>query len=136
MMSFNLLLKFVILFLFIFPASLVLAADDQTNTSQDAIAERVWPTHGTPLAALIDITTAYAKGKLTDIKGEDKAPVRGEAPLDGATDFSKKYFGERSTFTVFEGGETRWGLAPLSDKFSLNPMTDIMNLEVLLQYKF
>ena len=35
-----------------------------------------------------------------------------------------------------EGDEIMWGLAPSLGKFSLNPIDDIKNLQVLLQYRF
>jgi hypothetical protein len=138
MMASNCVYKFfLLLFLIVSYASLTLAAVDQTKKPQDAISERVWPTYGTPMAASIDISREHTKGILPDINGETRrAPLRGDAPLDGLMDFSQKYFRDNSTFTVFNGAETRWSLAPLSEKFNLNPMTDIRNLEVLLQLKF
>jgi hypothetical protein len=127
---------FILLFLILSHTSLALAALVQTEEPQDAIAERVWPTHGAPMAASIDIAHEFAKEIFTVPDGEKRTPQRGDAPLDGLTDFSQKYFKDTSTFTLFDSAETRWSLAPLSDKFNLNPMTDIRNLEVLLQRKF
>ncbi len=71
-----------------------------------------------------------------DFRSETAARAPREIPPDSFTDFSAKYFHEQWALPFYDTNETKWCLAPLSDKFSFDPMTDIKNLEVLLQYKF
>jgi len=125
------------LFLMVFCTSLAFAASDQTDNKQrDTVAQQVLPTISTPTVALLNITSEYTKECLTDFKEKTKIPMYADPLLEGPTDLLKKDSREQSTFTMFDGGDIRCSVAPLSNKFSLNPIADIMNLEVLLQHKF
>ena len=85
---------------------------------------------------LVDITSEYSQGMHVDFSGEITPPAPKEISLDSQPDFSTKYFREQLTLPFYDSKETKWCIAPLSDKFSFNQMTNIRNLEVLLQYKF
>ncbi len=129
-----------VLFLCMFYASLALAAVDQKSSSQNTNFPWVVPTNGSPVPALTDITTEYSKGMPADFGGKTNAAVRLllAAFPDPSIDPNPaaEYFRDLSTFTFYDDKDTRWNLAPLSDKFTMNPLTDIRNVEVLLQYKY
>jgi hypothetical protein len=125
---------FPVLLLIILSASFVFAAAEQK--SYDNTAGQVCPAKGTPAEALVDITSEYSQGMHVDFSGQATAPAPREIALDSPTDFSSKYFRQQLTLPFYDSKETKWCLAPLSDNFSFNPMTDIRNLKVLLQYKF
>jgi hypothetical protein len=112
----------------------VFAETKQANPSPHNISGRM--ANCTSGEALVDITSEYSQGMHLDFRGKTPAHAPREIPPDSFTDFSAKYFHAPWTLPFYDTKETKWCLSPLSDKFSLDPMTDIRNLEVLLQYKF
>lgn len=125
---------FPVLLLIVLTASFVFAAAEQK--SRDTTAVRACPASGTPAEVLVDITSEYSQGMHADFSGEITAQPPREISLDSPANFSTKYFREQLTLPFYDSKETKWCLAPLSDKFSFNQMTNIRNLEVLLQLKF
>jgi hypothetical protein len=111
----------------------VFAATELTNLSSHATGRM---TNCTSAGALVDITSEYSQEMHWDFKSETIARTTREIPPDSFSDFSAKYFHEPWTLPFYNSKDTKWCLSPLSDKFSFDPMTDIRNLEVLLQYKF
>lgn len=112
------------------------AAAEQTSQSHGIATQRIWAANGLPTSALLDITSEYSKGIHMDFKSETTAtPPREILPDPSPLDFSKKYSGKLPAFTFYNSKETKWSFEPLSDKFSLNPLADIRNVEVFLQYK-
>jgi len=122
----------------IFSASLVFAAADQSNQPHHTAAE----INSTSTATSVDTTSEYTQGVQINFGVQTIAPTHRESFLDTPTDLAAKYFHEPITLPFYNGGKTTWSIASLSDKFSSNPMTDIKNLtdirnvEVLIQFKF
>ncbi len=130
-----------ILLLCTFYASFAFAAvDHQTNPPQNVNTLSLWslPTIGSPVPALIDFTSESFKGLHVNLRSETN---REESPLyapfpDSTADFAAKYFGERSIFTFYDDKDIKWSLIPLSDKFTMKPLTYITNVELLLEFKY
>jgi hypothetical protein len=134
-MKFN---RFPILLFVLLPIILsvspVLSAAERTNPSLPTISGRT--ANCTSTTALIDITSEYSQEMHWDFNSETIARATKKNPPDSFSDFSEKYFHEPWTLPFYDTKETKWCLSPLSDKFSFDPMTDIRNMEVLLQYRF
>jgi hypothetical protein len=136
-MSFNRFSIFFLVLLLIFlSATLVFAESEQPNQSHTTTLGPALPLIGTPMAGFSDITSEYSRGMKMDFGGRiSSLPPRAVSP-DSLTDFSNKYSREPMIFSFSYTEVTKFSISPLSEKFSFNPVTDIRNLEVLLQYKF
>ena len=134
-MSFNrFLLLLPVLFLTILFAFPVFAEAEQ-GQSHDTAAGLTGTVNSAPV--LLDITSECSRGTNPDFKNEKIIPAAPrEFSFDSSMAFSRKYFGSQPALTVYDTRRTSWCLESLSEKLILDPMANIRNLEVMLQYKF
>ena len=126
----------LVLLLILLSATLVFSESEQTNPSHTTTIGLGLPLIGTPTAGFSDITSEYTRGMRMNFGDQITELVPQSVSLDSSTAFSTKYSREPMIFSLYNTEMTRLSLSPLSEKFSFNPVTDIRNLEVLLQYKF
>ena len=137
MMSFNRLPIFLlVLLLTILSASLVFAEAEQTTEAYAATPGQILPLNSAPVAGLANITSEYAQGIRMDFGSQTLPLVAREISLDPRTDIPAPSSHEPFVFSFYQSNEARLGISPMTQRFSFNPITDIMNLEVLVQYKF
>jgi len=127
---------FLVLILIFLSEPLVFAESEQTNQSHTTTMGLALPLIGTPMAGFSDITSEFSRGMKMDFGSQISTLLPRVVSPDSPTDFSNKYSREPMIFSFSYTEVTRFSISPLSEKFSFNPVTDIRNLEVLLQYKF
>jgi hypothetical protein len=125
---------FRVLFLICLSAGPAFAALDQTNHSSSDVDAKARAE--APAPSLLDITHEYSRGVRLDFTCKTDSPSPRETLPDPSTGLFPKRFATPPAFTFYSTEQTAWSLSPLSDKFSLNPLDDIGNLEVLLRYSF
>jgi hypothetical protein len=139
MMSFNKLpLILLVLLLIMLSASLVFAETEQTNPSNTTTTGRLVPLtlNGTTVAGLSDITSDYSRGIRLNFGVQSAALAPGGIIPNLPSDPIKTSSHEPMIFSFYKSEATKLGVSPLSDRFNLNPIADLMNMEVMWQYKF
>jgi hypothetical protein len=130
---FNGLRKIIAVFsLFIFYASASLAASNGMSLPSDTIAQTMHPTNESPITS-VGIDSKFFTGYFTGFRSVITGVEREDMPAGSLNEC----FGETSAITLHKGGDKiTWSLIPSLDKVSLNPIDNIKNLQVLLQYRF
>ncbi len=127
----------IVLFLVICCSSVAAAATKQVDQLTDSFFPTTQPTHNPTTAAGISINDEYFRGFVTDFRSAITAPSRGDMSVGSVKEYLKDYFRGKATVELNKDGEeSRWSLAPSLGKLSLNPLTNIKNMVMLLQYKF
>ncbi len=127
----------MVLFLVICCASLAAAAAKPADRLTDSISPSTRPTIDPTTEAWAVINNPYSTGDVTDFRSAITAPSRGDTSLGPAIEYLKDYFrGTANDARHKEGEESRWSLSPSPGRLSLNPLTDIKNMVMLLQYRF
>jgi hypothetical protein len=131
---FNGLLKYLVAFFLVtIYAPAVLAAANDLSLPSNIIGHTMNLTNPSPIKTSVRNSSEcfpgyFANNKIVSTAMEGK---------DLAFGSMNECFEETAVITLRkEGDEIMWGLAPSLGKFSLNPIDDIKNLQVLLQYRF
>ncbi len=81
----------------------------------------------------VEINTGCFAGYFTKITNTDTALEHRNMPISPESDC----FEEAASIALHKHGSSIiWSLVPLLSKYSLNPIDDIRNMQVLLQYRF
>lgn len=120
-------------FLVMFYASASPAAMNDLSLSSDTIAQTMHATNESPIKASIGINSECFTGYFTNFSSVIIALEHKAMPVGSMN----ACFEETAAITLHKGGDKIiWSLAPSLGRFSLNPIDDIKNLQVLLQYRF
>ena len=118
-------------FLVVFTASL--AAANDPGLPSDASAQATCPTNQSPSELSAGINSDCFSGYHINFKSVISALERKDLPVGPM----KESIEEAVAIALLRDGDTSmWSLAPSLGKISLNPIDDIKNLQVLLQYKY
>jgi len=134
MLPFNNLRKFLTAFFLVtIYASATLAAANDQSLPFNLVTETTNLTNPLPRKTSVWNNSECYPGYFASYKSFATA-VEGEDSPSGSM---KDCFEETAVIALREDGDKiTWGLAPSLGRFSLNPMDDIKNLQVLFQYRF
>src|SRR5574337_1132212 len=120
-------------FLVIFYASASFAAAIDLSLPSDTIAQTIHPTNESPKKISVEINSEFFTGYSTNLKSVIAAQERKDMPVESMNEC----FEETPAISLHKDGDKIiWGLAPSFQRFSLNPIDDIKNLQLLLLYRF
>jgi len=116
-----------------FYASVSLAAADDVSLQSDTIARTMQPTNEPSIKTAAGISSDCFIGCFTNIRSEITVLERKDMPVGSMNES----FEQATSITLRKDGDKIiWSLAPSLDRFSLNPIDDIKNLQVVLKYRF
>jgi len=120
----------VALFLIMICASASLAAANDPGLFS---ALTMHPTNDSPKYISVAINSDCFAGYFTKFTRVSTALEHMDMPISSVSEC----FEETSTITLHKDGDKIiWSLAPSLSKYSLNPIDDIRNIQVLLRYRF
>ena len=125
------LLKYLVaLFLIMIYASVSLAAADDPDLFS---ALTMHPTNDAPQYISVEINSDCFAGYFTKFTSVSTALENRNMPVSSISEC----FEETTAITLHKDGEQIiWTLAPSLIRYSLNPIDDLKNIQVLLRYKF
>jgi hypothetical protein len=120
----------VALFLIMIYASASLAAANDPGLFS---AMTMHPTNDSPKNISVEINSDCFAGYFTKFTSLSTDLEHMDMPISWVSEC----FEETSTITLHKDGDKIiWGLAPSLSRYSLNPIDDIRNIQVLLRYRF
>lgn len=124
---------FAAFFFVVFYASASLAAANDPGSPSDTSAQATRPTNQSPIEISAGINSEWFSGYCTNFKSVISALERKDMPVGQM----KERIEEAVAIALLRDGDNSvWSLAPSLGKISLNPIDDIKNLQVLLQYRY
>ena len=134
MLLFNGLRKYLAAFLLVmFYASVSLAAADDMSLQSDTIAQTMQPTNEPSIKTAAGISSDCFIGCFANIRSEITVLERKDMPVGSMNES----FEQATSITLRKDGDKIiWSLVPSLDRFSLNPIDDIKNIQVVLKYRF
>ena len=122
-----------ILFLVIFSASNSLAASNDLSLLSDTLAKTIYQTNESLIKTPAGINSKCFVGYSINFSSAIDEPDRNDMPFGPVNEC----FEDTAAIALHrDGDQVIWSLAPSLDWFSLNPMDNIKNLRVQLQYRF
>jgi hypothetical protein len=116
-----------------FYASASLAAANDPGLPSDTAAQAALPANKPPSEIVAGINSECFSGYRTNFKIVTSAPEHKDMPVGSM----KESLEETVAIALLrDGDKIMWCLAPSLGKISFNPIDDIKNLQVLLQYKY
>lgn len=109
-----------------------LASANNLRLQSDTIAQTTPPANEIPIETSADINSECFPEYLTNFGSAITVLERKEMPVGSLNECFKK---TAAIALHKDGDKIIWSLAPSLGKFSLNPIDDIKNLQVLLQYR-
>ena len=121
------------IFLVIFCASASVAAANDLSLQSDTNAEAAFPENEPTGQTSEGLTSEYFTEYFENFKITIPAPEHPDMPVSSLSESI-----EESAAIILhkDGDKVIWSLAPSLKKFSLNPIDDINNLQVVLKYRF
>lgn len=118
-------------FLIIFYASASLAASN--DLLSDTFAKTIYQTNESSIKTPVRISSECFVGYSTNFNSAINATERKDTPFGSRSEC----FEDTAAIALHkDGDQVIWSLAPSLDWFSLNPIDNIKNLRVQLQYRF
>jgi hypothetical protein len=119
-------------FLAIFCAFASLAAANDLGVPAHIMAQTVSPTNGSPIMSE-EINSECFTGYVINFRDVNTALDHKNIPFG----YIEECFDETAAIPLhIDGDKIIWSFAPSLDRFSLNPIDDIKNLQVVLKYRF
>jgi hypothetical protein len=119
--------------LVMFFASVSLAAANGPSLPYDTIAQTIRPTNESSIKTSLGMNSRCYTGYFTHPRSVIVDLEHGDMTLESNNDCFK----ETPAIALHKDGDKIiWSLAPSFSKFSFNPIDDIKNLQVMLQYSF
>jgi hypothetical protein len=119
-------------YLVIFYASASLAAANGMSFPSDTIAQSMHPTNESPITS-VGIDSKFFTEYFTSFR----SVIAGVERKDSSVGSMNECFEEIAAISLHKDGDKIiWSVAPSLLRFSLNPIEDIKNLQVLLRYRF
>lgn len=117
-----------------FFASASLAAADDLSLQSDTVSRTMHPTNESPTKISSGINSECFTGYFINLRSVIAAPERKDMPVGSMNEC----FEDTAAITLHKDGDKIiWSLVPsLLGRFSLNPIDDIKNLQVVLKYRF
>ena len=116
-----------------FSAAASFAAVDDPGLPSDAAAQTIHSTNNPPIEISAGINHECFSLYCTSLKNEICAMERRVMPAGSMKETLEQAV---AIALLRDGDKNMWSLAPSLGKISLNPMEDIKNLQVLLQYQY
>ena len=118
-------------YLVMFFASASLAAANGSGVPSDTIAQTMHPTNESSIKTSLGFDRGCVTGYFTNPRSVIVDLERRDMPVGSLNECFK----DTPTIALHKDGDkTIWSLAPSLSKFSLDPIDDIKNLHVMLQY--
>lgn len=118
--------------LVMFCASASLAAMNALSFQSDTIAQTIHPANESPVKTSAGMNRDCFSGYFPNVSSVIIALEGKDMPAGPMAECSD----ETAAITLHKGDKIVWSLAPSPGMFSLNPIDDIKNLQVLLQFRF
>jgi len=116
-----------------FYASASLAAADDVSLQSDAVAQTMHPTNEPTVETAVGINSDCFIGCFANVRSEIAILDRKNMPVGSMNESLE----QATAITLHKDGDKiTWSLAPSLERFSLNPIDDIKNLQVVLKYRF
>jgi hypothetical protein len=114
-------------------ASASLASAGDVSLHSDTIDQTMQPTNDPSIETAVGINSDFFIGCFANIRSEINVLERKDMPVGSMNES----FEQATAITLRKDGDKIiWSLAPSLDKFSLNPMEDIKNLQLVLKFRF
>jgi hypothetical protein len=120
-------------FLVIFYASASLAASNDLSLLSDTIPKTIHQTNESPIKAPVEINSEFFIGHSTNFNRVINATERKDMSVGSMNECSE----DTAAIALHkDGDQIIWSLAPSLGLLSLNPIDNIKNIHVQLQYRF
>ena len=130
-------IKNIIFLIFLVLYASVSAAADHPDPSMIAPTQSTRMSIDESMEPMPVSNDEYFKEYDIDWKRELAAPTQNHLPVGSLVQYLNVYLRGQSSGSIYKSGEeSKWSIEPSLVRLSLNPLTDIRNLMLTIQYRF